>query len=216
MKSAAFNLAFKVHRSEIAFAEGLLKSVEAEAQEDFIEALNSLAGESRYDVNQLEMLIEQARQSVMQEETPKINTNAIEKELDTSRKQKIEYQETIQSLEFQRGNLAPTVIPGINSMLWAIVGGMGSVIIMLFGSNMGFIIGCAATTSYVIFLLVQDISKLNEQKETCEKRRIKLTQDINTLKTRVEELSKKITEKLAILESYGVSDKSNDNSNTLT
>ena len=66
MKSTAFNLAFKVHRSELTFAEGLLKSLEADAQRDFIEALNSLAGEMRYDLESLDSLIHEAdRKSVV-------------------------------------------------------------------------------------------------------------------------------------------------------
>ncbi|MEW6236019.1 MAG: hypothetical protein AB1656_11580 [Candidatus Omnitrophota bacterium] len=61
MNSEAFNLAFQVHRNEMNFSEGLLKSVEAGAQEDFIEALNSLTGKILYTVEQLDELIEKAQ-----------------------------------------------------------------------------------------------------------------------------------------------------------
>ena len=70
--------------------EGLLKSLEADAQHDFIEALNSLAGEMRYDVEKLDSLIDEARQSLAPKKKPKYDIKALKDELNQIKKNRNE------------------------------------------------------------------------------------------------------------------------------
>ncbi|MDX9754998.1 MAG: hypothetical protein RBU29_13625 [bacterium] len=181
MKSAAFNLAFKVHRNEIPFAEGLLKAVEVEAQEDYLEALNSLAGESKYDVMQMDALIVQARKSVVQDVPPRVDTSAIQKEIQSLSKKRAEYEESIQTLETQRAALKVTILPGINSALLGLVGVMIAVVVWLMGYGLGVLLAIGITLVISGLMLVQDLHELKKQRERVEQRKHKFLSDIATL-----------------------------------
>jgi chromosome segregation ATPase len=202
MKSAAFNLAFKVHRNELSFAEGLLRSVESEAQEDFIEALNSLAGETKYDVDQLETLIDQAHRSAMQDSAPAPDLSSIKQEIDTLRKKQREIGDSIQTYESQKSVLVPTVLPGVNSVLLGLGGMMISVVALFIGGGLFFIMGVSVSLIVAIVLFIQDMGKLTIQKEKIRRRVEKIDSEIVQLEDILGQLDEKISEQVALFETY--------------
>ncbi len=197
MKSAAFNIAFKVHRNEMPFAEGLLKAVDAEAQEDFIVALNSLAGEAKYNVNQLEKLIQEAKQGAGEETKPQSNVNleALEEELRKLKKKRHDHRESIRTYESQITSMAPSITPGINSVLLVMVGFVMSILFFLLQFEL--VAGIILLIAFLIaaFLLFMDLDKLKKQKEDIERRKDRFLSEIEKIKQIVIELNQAIKEK---------------------
>ena len=215
MKSAAFNLAFKVHRNELPFPEGLLKSVEAKAQEDFIEALNSLGGETKYDVNKLDQLIGEAQQGATKKGgRKKVNLEALEEEIKQLKKQRNEYNESILTYRSKIGSLHPRIIPGINSGLIAIVGSV--IMAILFILNLGLItlIMLAVTIGTAIFTLAQDLDILKKQQADIAQKKMNALSEIKIFETRVEELTEKINEKRSALRAAQEDDASEENTSS--
>ncbi|MFB3788457.1 MAG: hypothetical protein ACE15F_19025 [bacterium] len=198
MKSAAFNLAFKVHRNEIPFAEGLLKSVEADAQHDFIEALNSLAGESRYDAKQLDAMIQEARTSLLSPlppPIPTINIQAIREEITELEKKRRDHADYIQTLENRIAVLHTTVVPGVNSAMWGAVGLMMAMIVFLLKQYTAFLLVLAAAFLVIVMTYLQDSDKLKKEQAAIHKKKTRVMGEIKELKNQIEELDHQILEK---------------------
>lgn len=197
MKSAAFNLAFKVHRNEVPFADGLLQSCESNAQHDFIEALNSLAGSQKYDINQLDSLIAQAKSSLSGESQSAAseNTEKLEKEIRELKGGIKDYKSSIHMLEANNSTLMTTIIPGINSFLLFFVGIV--ILLILFAINLMMpalivlvlvIIGCG-----VLFYL--DMDKLKKQREVIERKREKNMIEIDKIQAKIDETKEDLAKK---------------------
>lgn len=196
MKSAAFNLAFKVHRNEVPFAEGLLQSVESNAQQDFIEALNSLAGSQKYDLSQLDSLIAQAKSAGSNDKSASsANVERLQKEIRDLKGEIRDYKSSIHMLEAQNSSFMTTIIPGINSMLLFLVGLV--VILVLFAINLMLpavivlvliLIGCG-------ILLYLDMNKLKAQKASIDRKREKNLIEIDKISGRVEETKEQLQAK---------------------
>lgn len=197
MKSAAFNLAFKVHRNEVQFAEGLLQSCEANAQQDFIEALNSLAGSQKYDINQLDALIAQAKSSLSGESSSASSANVekLEKEIRELKNDIKDYKSSIHMLEANNSTLMTTIIPGINSFLLFFVAIVIGLILFAIGFTMValivilvFLIGCGV-------LLYIDLEKLKKQRATIERKRERNMAEIDKLQGKIEETKEDMAKK---------------------
>jgi len=202
MKSAAFNLAFKVHRNEMKFTEGLIKSVEAGAQEDFIEALNSLAGETRFNVDQLGELIEKARKDLESDQSgPKIDTSALAEELQRMMENRSELRERIKALQNLINTLSPTVIPGVNSFMIFLVGALSFLIIFLIGFVIFGVLVLLTTFGISISTYFKDAAALKQQIDNIKNRKERCQNEIVNIKTTLEELESKIEEKKAELDS---------------
>ncbi|MEW6238715.1 MAG: hypothetical protein AB1656_25295 [Candidatus Omnitrophota bacterium] len=201
MKSAAFNLAFKVHRNEIPFAEGLLKSVESGAQEDFIVALNSLAGETKYNINKLEQLIDEARRGLTDKpKEKKVDLSAMEEELKQFRSKRDEYKENIQTYQTQIATLAPTILPGVNSFLLFLVGIVFVILFVLLGFGLIAVIVLLATLLAAAYFLFQDLSLQKKQKEEVQRKKERYAAEIEKITAVVNDLEAKIAEKEKIME----------------
>lgn len=196
MKSAAFNLAFKVHRNEIPFADGLLKAVDAQAQEDFIEALNSLAGSSKYSLDQLDFLIERARKGLTDDRGQSEEARKkLEEEIQVLKKDLRELQEGKGLLEAQNKCLVPTIVPGINSIL-----------VFMLGIVMTLIVFAAGFAIVALFFLVLallgaagafmfDMNQLNAQRESLTKKKEANNKQIARIQEQIAGVNKKIVEK---------------------
>ncbi len=198
MKSAAFNLAFKVHRNEIPFAEGLLKSVEAEAQHDFIEALNSLAGESRYDARQLDELIQEARTSLLAPPPPSapvINIQGLREDITGMDKKRRDLADSIHTLENRIAALHTTVVPGINSAMWGAVGLMMAMIVFLLDWFSAFLILLAASFLMIVMTYLMDSEKLKQELTAIQQKKTRVLGEIKEIKSQIEELDHQILEK---------------------
>lgn len=201
MKSAAFNLAFKVHRNEMPFAEGLLKSVEADAQHDFIEALNSLAGEMRYDVAKVDALIEEARQSLEPKKKPKYDYQALRDELQKLKKNRNEFKDAIKAMEMRIATLKPSVIPGVNAFFIIIVGLVMAMIVYLFGAALLALVGIMGIMVGAFVSLVHDMNTLKNQQAEIAQKKLRLLNQIAHYKTDLENLDPVIKEKSDFLRS---------------
>ncbi len=202
MKSAAFNLAFKVHRNELPFAEGLVKAVEAQAQEDFIHALNSLAGETKYDVEQLESLVDEALQGLNPDDSkPKVNIKSLKEEIGNLKKKRKDLEEGIETLEHQNAALVPSITPGINSFLLGLVGGVLFVILLILGVVIGALLTMVGTLGGAIFLLAIDMSNLNKQKVEINRKKARNKEEIKKIKSNLKEIEAKLEEKEKLLAS---------------
>ena len=201
MKSAAFNIAFKVHRNEMPFAEGLLGSVEADCQHDFIEALNSLAGEERYDASQIESLINEAQQSQQPSQTPQYDIQALQDELTELKKSHNELVETVKSLEGRINCMHPNVIPGINAVFIFIVGIVIVMILYLLGLTMVGLIGLALMFVGCVFTVVQDMSLLQKQQADIAQKKLRYMNQISETKEQIEQVEEVIEEKKEFLRS---------------
>jgi DNA repair exonuclease SbcCD ATPase subunit len=201
MKSAAFNIAFKVHRNEMPFAEGLLGSVEADCQHDFIEALNSLAGEERYDASQIESLINEAQQSQQPSQTPQYDIQALQDELTELKKSRNELVETVKSLEGRINCMHPSVIPGINAVFIFIVGIVIVMILYLLGLTMVGLIGLALMFVGCVFTVVQDMSLLQKQQADIAQKKLRYMNQISETKEQIEQVEEAIEEKKEFLRS---------------
>ncbi|GEM_PF-1527564 len=204
MKSAAFNLAFKVHRNEIPFAEGLLKSVEAEAQYDFIEALNSLAGEARYDAARLDALIQEARQELLKPNPPPpppINVPVLQEEIATLEKQRADHAGSIQILENRIAALHTTVVPGVNSAMWGVAGLMLAMIVFLAQWFTLFLVMLAAALLVAVVTYIQDMDKLKQEQAAIHRKKTRMQSEIKEIKTQIEELDQQILEKQELIRS---------------
>ncbi len=201
MKSTAFNLAFKVHRSELTFAEGLLKSLEADAQRDFIEALNSLAGEMRYDLESLDSLIHEARRSMEPEKKPKYDTQVLKEELAQLKKNRNELLDSIKSLEARISLMKPTIIPGVNAFFVFLIGFVISMIFYLLGLFylatfllIGSLLSSASS-------LIYDLGLLKKQQTDIAQKKILYLGQISQLQADIETQDQNIEEKEVFLQS---------------
>lgn len=200
MKSAAFNLAFKVHRNELSFPEALLRAVEAKAQEDYIEALNSLAGETRYSAADLETLIQQAQQQLQSSSAGKNKQiEAIEETLRKLKKTRHEHQESIKSYQHHISQLKPTVIPGLNAFLILLVGFMLGFIPLLLRFNILAIAIFLITLILLVVSVIQDIEKLKKERVELSRKEEEFKQGIERMLTAIEGLNQQIEEKQDIL-----------------
>lgn len=196
MKSAAFNLAFKVHRNELSFPEALLRSVEVKAEEDFIEALNSLAGDTKYNAADLQQLIQQAESQLGGGSSGRNKQiEKLEDQLKELRKSFREQEEAVASYRGHISALKVTVVPGLNAFLVFLVGFMMGFIPFLLGFPL--FSGIVALISLILItvLVIQDLDKLKKEKETIRKKEISLKQDIDRCLTAMEGLSQQIEEK---------------------
>ncbi len=201
MKSAAFNIAFKVHRNELPFAEGLLKAVETNAQEDFIVALNSLAGETKYDIDKLDSLIEEARQGIAsdsQKSEKKIDLKAVEEEINQLKKKRSEYKDSVETYRNQIAALVPTLIPGINSLLLSLVGIMIAVLFFLLNLVLFALLILLGTFATAGFLLYQDMENLRKQKEDIARKKARYKEEITKIESMLDELEDKLQEQQRI------------------
>ncbi len=198
MKSAAFNLAFQVHRSEISFPEGLLRSVESAAQEDFIEALNTLAGETRYNVDQLDTLIEEAQRQVNREGgpgEPAVDAEALKEEIESLKRKRSDMNERLETLEFQNASLKPSVIPGINSVLLGIVGGVFMLLSLVLQFSMAALFFLVVTLAISGYYLMKDLSELKIQQEDIAQKKTFNLANMEKTKSALEELNAQVAEK---------------------
>ncbi len=197
MKSAAFNLAFKVHRSELSFADGLLQSVESQAQQDFIEALNSLAGSQKYDITQLDSLITQAKASLTGDSGSASSANAekLEKEIRELKGEIKDYKSSIHMLEANNASLMTTIIPGINSALLFFVG----LVILLVVFAVGFILPALIILALVLvgsgILFYLDLNKLKEQQAIINRKKEKNQVEIDKMKDKIEDTKEDLQKK---------------------
>lgn len=204
MKSAAFNLAFKVHRNELTFAEGLLQSCESAAQQDFIEALNSLAGSQKYDVSQLDALVAQAKSSLSGDtgSATSANVEKLEKEIREIKGDIKDFKSSIHMLEANNSSLMTTIIPGINSGLLFFVGIV--VFLVLFAINL-LIVALIVLGLVVIgsgILLYIDMSKLKQQRDAINRKREKNMIEIDKINGKIEEAREELNKKEAELAKY--------------
>lgn len=206
MKSAAFNLAFKVHRNELPFAEGLLKSVEADAQHDFIEALNSLAGEMRYDAGKMDALIEEAQQGLEPKKKPKFDYQALKDEIYQLKKNHFELKESIKSMEARVASLKPTIIPGINAFFAVIVGLVIVMIVYLLGIPLLAIVALVGTVIGALVSLLHDMNILKKQQADIAQKKLRLVNQIAVVNAEIATLEPKIKEKEDFLRSVMPSD----------
>ena len=204
MKSAAFNLAFKVHRNELTFAEGLLQSCEAGAQQDFIEALNSLAGSQKYDISQLDALVAQAKSSLSGESASGASAavEKLEKEIRELKGDIRDYKSSIHMLEASVASLITTVIPGINSGLLFFVG----LVILLVLFAIGFTLAALIVLVLVIvgcgILFYIDMNKLKQQRAAIDRKREKNMIEIDKINEKIEEAREDLRAKEEELAKY--------------
>ena len=201
MKSAAFNLAFKVHRNEMPFAEGLLKSLEADAQHDFIEALNSLAGEMRYDVDKLDSLIDEARQSLAPKKKPKYDIEALKDELKKIKKNRNELRETVKSLEGRINALHPSVVPGVNAFFVAIVGFVFVLIFYLLSLTVVSLLALVGILIGSFISVMHDLNVLKKQQADIAQKKLRYMNQITDHNNEIEKIEETIREKEDFLRS---------------
>lgn len=196
MKSAAFNLAFKVHRNELSFPEALLRSVESQAAEDFIEALNSLAGDTKYNAADLQQLIQQAESQVGGNSSGRQKQiEKLEEQIKALQKSFREQEDAIQSYKGHIAALKVTVVPGLNAFLVFLVGFMMGFIPFLLGFVLFAAVVLLISIILIAVLVIQDLDKLKKEKEAIQKKEASLKQDINRCLTAMEGLGQQIEEK---------------------
>lgn len=198
MKSAAFNLAFKVHRSEMPFAEGLLRAVESDAANDFIEALNSLAGEPKYDSARLQEMVVEAKREEKSNQDEKDESKlyeTLELEIENLRAEREELKESVQTLEAQLTALTPTIVPGMNSLLVFIAGSVIAIVALLAGSPIFGLILVAVTLTAAGILYLQDMSVYNRQREDIERKKERAREDIGKIKAQINLVNIQLKEK---------------------
>ncbi len=194
MKSSAFNLAFKVHRNEIPFAEGILKANAEGAAEDFLDALNSLAGEIRYDPAQLPDLLAQAQGAAggaagqpLQELKPSVDLSALFEELNNLHKKKRDLEEGIATLKTMAAQRYPMIVPGVNSVLLLIT---FAVFVMILFTMQLAILGLIFILVGLVgagLLYMKDMKVLQKQRAEAERRRAKHEAEIAKLQALLEE-----------------------------
>ncbi len=183
MKSAAFNLAFKVHRNEVPFAEGLLKSNEEQAAEDFLDALNSLAGEIKYDPSQLPALLEQARGGGEQQAAaPAVDLKALQEEIDALRKKKADLDEGIRTLEGICAQREQTVLPGLNSIMLLITCSVFVTLLFIFQQVILGLLLIVLGLAGAGLIYMKDMRTLRSQQEEIARRRAKHESEIKKLR----------------------------------
>lgn len=202
MKSAAFNLAFKVHRNDLSFPEGLLKAYEEDAHHDFIEALNSLAGEEKFDSNSIEQLVEEARANLDGETTrPQIDVGALKEEIEKLETSKKEHQNGIQTLKNQNASYKTTIVPGLNSILMGMVGLIIAIIMFLLGLAIVAIIVMGITVGVGIMLWMQDTEALQKQKDNIARKVERNLYEIQQIQSKLEQIENHLSEKQQLLAS---------------
>lgn len=210
MKSVAFNLAFKVHRGELDFRTGLLQSEQEEAAEDFVDALNSLAGEIKYDKDQIGMLIADASAGVSKsdadakaEEEKKRTTATIEalsKEIEVLEKKIKNYNDSIETMQNVLAAREQFIIPWLNAVL--VLMGLSVVIMLLIVWNVSEIFMMVLALASLIgtgILFYVDLRTLQQQKDEARKRRERTEADIRTIEQSIATVNAKLDEKRAKL-----------------
>lgn len=201
MKSAAFNLAFKVHRNDLAFPEGLLKAYDDNSHQDFIEALNSLAGEKKYDINAIEQMVDDARKAVdAGEDVPKVDVDSLRDEIEELKTKKKEHTESIHRLQSQNSSMKPSVIPGLNSALLGIVGFVITMIIFLVGIVILGIICLIATFVVIGITLMQDLEAQKKEKETIARKVERNLGEIEQFENLINDIDPILTKKSDLLD----------------
>ncbi len=196
MKSAAFNLAFKVHRNDLSFPEALLRSVEAQAAEDFIEALNSLAGDTKYNASDLQTLIQQAEAQLGGGSNGrKKQIEKLEEQIRELQKKFREQEDAIQSYKGHISSLKVTVVPGLNAVLVFLVGFMLGFIPFLLGFYIFAGIVLLASIILITVLVIQDMDKLKKEQDAIAKKEASLKQDIDRCLIAMEGLGQQLEEK---------------------
>ncbi|MGC9328370.1 MAG: hypothetical protein ACP5I1_12110, partial [Candidatus Hinthialibacter sp.] len=190
-----------VHRNEMPFAEGLIKSFEADAHHDYIEALNSLAGEMRYDIAKIDTLLEEAQRGVQSSKKPNYDIALLREEIDELKKSCSEMNETIQSLEGRIAVLKTTIIPGVNAFFIVLVGIVILLIfyllnlkIMVFVILFGILAGGGASVVY-------DLNALKKQQEDIDRKKQKYHDQITEIDLDIGKLTQTIQEKEEFLRS---------------
>ncbi|MFH1742285.1 MAG: hypothetical protein ABIH23_25045 [bacterium] len=204
MKSAAFNLAFKVHRNELPFAEGILKSNEEGAAEDFLDALNSLAGEMRYDPAQLPSLLQQAQGDAggdVAPLTPAIDVLALQEEIGNLRKRKEDFEEGINTLKTLLARHEPVMVPGINSVMLLIACGVFVALLFVFNQPIIGAVLILIGLSGAGVMYMKDLRTMREQQAEVDRRRAKNEAEIKQLQGQLAETQKALAEKEAKLQS---------------
>ncbi|HPA44292.1 MAG TPA: hypothetical protein PK395_00890 [bacterium] len=206
MKSSAFNLAFKVHRNEIPFAEGILKANSEGAAEDFLDALNSLAGEVRYDPAQLPDLLAQAQGASggaavppLQEMKPGVDLSALLEEVNNLHKKKRDLEEGITTLKSMAAQRHPLIVPGVNSVMLLIVCAVVVMILFTFGQPIVGLVFILLGLGGAGMIYMKDLKVLQKQRAEAEKRRAKHEAEITRLQTMLEENEKLMATKEAEL-----------------
>ncbi len=198
MKSAAFNLAFKVHRNELAFTEGLLKSDQEGAAEDFLDALNSLAGEIKYDPSQLPALLDQAQTGGEQKSSaPAVDLNALQEEIDNLRKKKKDLDESIRTLEGICAQREQTVLPGLNSIMLLITCSVFVTLLFIFQQVILGLLLILLGLAGAALIYLKDARTLRAQREEIARRRAKHEAEIKKLKTTRKEIIELLDKKEA-------------------
>ncbi len=201
MKSIAFRLAFKVHRNELSFEEGIIRSNAHEAGEDFLEALNSLAGEMKYDPAALPLLLRQAQRSVETSVAAAPDTTALEEQIDNLRQKKQHLQEGIQTLKMMSVQSQPTVIPGINSILLLVTSGVLVALLFVFKYPLLGLLAIVMGLAGAGVFLVNDFRVKRRQQEEAQRRRAKNEEEIKRLSDMLQEIGRLLEAKLGELRS---------------
>lgn len=199
MKSIAFHLAFKVHRNELSFEEGIIRSNAHQAAEDFLEALNSLAGEMKYDLAALPLLLKQAQTAMEGAAPPPVDTDALQEEVNSLRQKKRHIEEGIQTLKMMSIQPQPTVIPGINSILLLVTCGVLVALLFIFEfpllGLLAIILGLAGAGGF----FVNDLKVKRQQEEEAQRRRAKNEEEIKRLTEMLQEIGELLEAKVGEL-----------------
>lgn len=213
MKSAAFNLAFKVHRNEMGLNEGLLKSQQEDAAADFLDALNSLAGEIKFDKSQLSELLEAASSgggAESEQEAPagaavisKLEKSiaALEKDIETLEGKEKNFHESLDTLRNVLDAPPSFILPGINSILVFAVAVVFVLVMYVWKLHPIFpIIMVLLGTAASGLLLWKDLSVYAMQKKELERRRERTMTEITAVEQSLSAAGAKLDEKRRDLE----------------
>ncbi len=209
MKSAAFNLAFKVHRGEMNFNEGLLQSQSEDAAEDFLDALNSLAGEVKYDKGQIGDLLNKANAGggpAPDDDQPKQSANEkaiadLQEEIDQLRKKARDYEESRETVLGLLNSPDHFILAGLNSVMLLLVVAIVFMILVVWDAPIWIpivivLVGVVAAG----FLMMKDMQVLNKQKAEAARKKERHEIELQQIEESLEKLNTKITEKQTTLE----------------
>lgn len=202
MKSAAFNLAFKVHRDEVTFNEGLVQAHEEGASEDFLDALNSLAGEVRYNKADVNTLLDAAASGQGQpeekgpEEKAKEAIGKLQSDIDALEEKYDRNKDGLTALVSVLNAPDQLAIPGINSILLLMVGGvivaaLVSFKVMFAISGFVGLIGLVGAG----LLLYRDTQIINAQKRALAIRRQQVQDKIDVIEKSLAAIEAKMDKK---------------------
>lgn len=198
MKSSAFNLAFKVHRNELTFEQGILQSNEEDAAQDFLDALNSLAGKVKYDPSQLPLLLEQAQAVAAAKAGTaplSVDLTALKEEINNLHKKKRDIEEGISTLKSICARRQPMITPGVNSILLLIIFSVFVALLFIFDQPLvavpAIVVGLAAAG----MVYMKDLKTLHKQQEEARRRRAKNEAEISKLENMLVEIQQQLEAK---------------------